>query len=441
MLLYVFLYFCINPKLTKMRKIILIIGFTVISGLLSAQIEWTKYDDNFVLTHGPDNFDIFAIGQPCVLYEEGVIRMWYPGVGNDGKARLCYATSTDGIEWTKYGIVMDVGGAGEWDRGWIDTPDVVKTDDGYVLVYYGDTIQQLSEINSAMGVAYSPDGITWIKDAGNPVFSKAEIGDWDGTWVESPTLFWDDANSRIMMFYNGIDTATWKIQIGLAFSDDGSEWTRYEGNPVISSGDWGDVDDMWCGTPSLLYRNGKFEMWYASTQAADYNELTYSFDNVSVCFATSDDGIDWTKHPINPLFDTYTEPHNPDSDLGGPWAPDVIFNDNTQQYMMWYEAHGGDFDYGFSLATAPIDFSFTDEILNNSSLIVYPNPVENYLSISGCNNNSLCQIRIFNALGEQVFISNKFNNQRIDVTYLQPGLYFIEVKFETRIETTRFVKS
>ncbi|MDD3686243.1 MAG: hypothetical protein PHE56_05690 [Bacteroidales bacterium] len=54
--------------------------------------------------------------------------MWYPGVGNDGKARLCYATSLDGIEWTKYSVVMDFGSDGEWDRGWIDTPNVVKTD-------------------------------------------------------------------------------------------------------------------------------------------------------------------------------------------------------------------------------------------------------------------------------------------------------------------------
>lgn len=202
---------------------ILLIGLIAFSFIVHAQIEWTKYDDNFVLTHGPDNFDVLAIGQPCVLYEDGLIRMWYPGVGNDGKARLCYATSSDGIEWTKYGVVMDVGAADEWDRGWIDTPDVVKTDDGYVLVYYGDTVQQVSEINSAMGVAYSIDGITWTKDPGNPVFGIAEIGDWDGTWVESPALFWDDANNRIMMFYNGVDTATWKIKIGLAFSDDGSE--------------------------------------------------------------------------------------------------------------------------------------------------------------------------------------------------------------------------
>ncbi|MDD3686242.1 MAG: hypothetical protein PHE56_05685 [Bacteroidales bacterium] len=51
-----------------MRIIILLISLWAFSCVLYAQIEWTKYDDNFVLTHGPDNFDILAVGQPCVLF-------------------------------------------------------------------------------------------------------------------------------------------------------------------------------------------------------------------------------------------------------------------------------------------------------------------------------------------------------------------------------------
>jgi hypothetical protein len=433
--------FAYQPEKKNCMKRSALLSIILLIALSSfAQFDWTKYGDNFVLTHGPDNFDLLALGQPSILFEEGVIRMWYPGVGSDGKARLCYATSTDGIEWTKHGVAMDVGGDGEWDRGWIDTPDVLKTDDGYVLVYYGDTVQQLSEINSSMGVAYSADGISWTKYAGNPVFSKANIGDWDGTWVESPALFWDEANERIMMYYNGVDTATWKIQIGLAYSDDGSVWSRYEGNPLITHGNWGDVDDMWCGTPAVLNRNGKFEMWYASTQAEDFNPETYLFDVVSICYASSIDGVSWTKYDLNPLFDTYSEPHNPASDIGGPWAPDVIFNENTQQYMMWYEAHGGVFDYGFSLATAPVDFSEISNPNEQAAVKIFPNPATDLVTVILPDDVQNAKLYIYDLQGRCLFNKVVVGIDKIQISHFSNGMYLYKIVSGNQSFFGKFVK-
>lgn len=394
-----------------------------------SQIEWTKYESNPVLTKGPENWDVLAIGQPTVLFEEGVLKMWYGGVGADGKARLCYATSTDGIEWIKHGVVMDVGGDGEWDRGWVDTPEILKYPGGYFLMYYGDTVQQPSEINSAMGAAYSTDGITWTKDPANPVFLKDNADQWDGTWIESPALFWDEDNDEFMMFYNGVNTSTWKVQIGLATSANGYEWTRYAGNPLITHGAMGSEDDMWCGTPAVIYRNDQFEMWYSGTHSGDFNGATFSFDNVSICYATSPDGFTWTKSVLNPLFDTFSEPHIPAADLGGPWAADVIYNDVTQTYMMWYEGHGGDDNYKISLATAPLDLTSINNSDLESGITVFPNPVYDILQI-----NSKCilwqsQINIYNVSGQLVYKEdvNKELNLSIDLSDLPTGMYVLQV--------------
>jgi len=418
-----------------MKSIFLVVFLMIFcQTFLFSQFNWTKYEFNQVVIPGPENYDIIAIGQPTVLYEEGVIKMWYAGVGNDMKARLCYATSTDGISWTKHGVVMEVGGDGEWDRGWIDTPEVVKTHDGYYLSYYGDTVQQPSEINSSMGAATSSDGIIWTKDPANPVFSKSETGNWDGTWVESAALYWDDVEEEYIMWYNGMDTATWQLGIGVATSPDGTNWTKYEGNPVIIHGVWGAYDDMWCGTPAVIKRNNQFEMWYSATQASDFNPEIGGFDNVSICYATSTDGFSWSKYEANPLFDTYTEPHNPDADLGGPWAPDVIFNENTQTFMMWYEAHGGDHNYGFSLATAPLDVSASNDNVFQKEPHIYPNPVNDILTIS-CENFDI--ISIFDIYGRLCFESSQ---NKVDVSILPVGVYIVKIDSKSGFAIEKLIK-
>ncbi|PLX07456.1 MAG: hypothetical protein C0596_11010 [Marinilabiliales bacterium] len=418
-----------------MKRILFSSFFIGLNFLVFAQFSWTKYEFNQVLQPGPDNFDIIAIGQPTVLFEEGTIKMWYAGVGNDMKARLCYATSTDGINWTKHGVVMEVGGDGEWDRGWIDTPEVLKVPDGYYLSYYGDTIQQVAETNSAMGSAYSADGITWTKDPENPIFTKSEIGEWDGTWVESAALYWDDVEEQIVMWYNGMDTATWQLGIGVATSPDGTTWTRYVGNPVIIHGIWGEPDDMWCGTPAVLYRNDKFEMWYSGTAAEDYSVELEGFENVSICYATSEDGYNWAKYEGNPLFDTYTEPHNPDADLGGPWAPDVIYNESTETFMMWYEAHGGTSNYGFSLATAPLDVSEINRVKPGKNLVLYPNPVIDYLNIQ---QDNFISAEIYNLQGKLLIESN---SSKIDVSELASGVYLLTISTKNGVITKKIVKN
>lgn len=377
-----FLKFNIMKKHSMSRKsynqyqfLTILVLIIIMKTSLFAQTQWVKHPGNPVLDKGPASWDILAIGQPTVLYENDTIKMWYGGVGSDWKSRICYAWSLDGINWTKHSNpVMDVGGPGEWDRGWLDTPEILKDGSGYKMLYYGDTAWQSSEINSSIGIAYSLDGINWTKEVSNPVFVKGNPGDWDGTWVESPALFYDSIAGLYKMWYNGVDTSTWKIQIGLATSANAVTWTRHPSNPVLSNNYWGVYDDMWMGTPAVLHNGNHFELWYSSTSASSFNTGTMSFDTVNICFATSADGISWIKHASNPLFNTYTAPHNPSIDKGGPWAPDVIFIPATDTYMMFFEAEGGTSDYTISLATAQKDT--LSQILEKNSIraTVFPNP-------------------------------------------------------------------
>ncbi len=388
---------------------------------LKAQTDWTKYVNNPVLTPGPDWYDLTALGQPSVLFEDDTIKMWYAGVGTDLAGRICYAWSLDGINWTKEGIVLDLGLSGEWDSGWLDAPEIVRDNSGYKMYFYGDSAWLFSAISSSMGVAFSPDGKNWTRYSGNPVLTKGLPGEWDETWVESPALYFDTLTNSYMMWYNGVDTNTWKVQVGLATSTDGYSWIKYSGNPVVQAGVWGEYDDMWVGTPAVLYTSGQFEMWYSSAFAAAYNPVTEKFDTLNMCYATSPDGISWTKHSENPLFHTYTPPCDSLVEQAGPWAPDVIFNHNTNTYMMWYETH-----YGMGLATSPLDETqinhYSDVYLN-----VFPQPAADIINLYSSHNFKSANLYVYDISGRIVYSEQNLsgNDFTVNLTNLSGVMYVL----------------
>ncbi|OFX56552.1 MAG: hypothetical protein A2046_09695, partial [Bacteroidetes bacterium GWA2_30_7] len=366
------------------------------------------------------------------LFENDTIKMWYGGVGSDMKARICYAFSLDGINWTKHNSpVIDLGIAGEWDSGWLDTPEIVKDNTGYKMYYYGDTIQQFAAISSAIGVATSNDGINWYKHPNNPIFTKGNVGEWDGSWVESTNVNFDTVTGEYKMWYNGVDTTTWKINIGLATSTDGVNWSKYVNNPVVQTGNWGEYDDMWLGTPTVLKMDNFYEMWYSATSTNSYNYVTASFDTVSICYATSIDGINWLKHSNNPLFHTFTAPYDSLVDRGGPWAPSVIFNPNTNSFMMWFEAHGGNSNFNISLATAPkTNTNIVEYHSMESDIIVYPNPFSETTTLEIINwKNQNYELKIYDLFGREER-THKIINQKTEIlkSDLSSGIHFYQLK-------------
>ena len=70
-----------------------------------------------------------------------------------------------------------------------------------------------------------------------------------------------------------------------------------------------------------------------------------------------------------------------------------------------------------------------EESIINSSLIIYPNPVNNILSISFPNDNIYSTINLYNILGEKVLpsYSTQSTNYTIDLKNLSQGIYFLEV--------------
>lgn len=338
---------------------------------LYGQTNWSKYVNNPVMIKTNILTEFYAIGQPTVIMENDTFKMWYCAAGIDHRSRVLYAWSLNGINWTKYqngAIVLNVGSAGEWDSKWLDTPEIVRTPTDYKLYYYGDVVDTFPPHSPAIGLATSSNGINWTKHPNNPIFTKGDSLSWEGRWIESPAVLYD--NGIYKMWYTGVPY-DWRIRIGYATSPDGVNWTKYPGNPVLNIGNPGSWDDMWVGVPAVIKRNNRFEMWYSALSEADI--ATGRYDTIRIGYATSYDGINWVKYP-NPVLTTLTPPHNPAVDSNGPWAPDVVF-DGTN-YRMWYETAAG-----FCYATAPLSIIESGVPKPVSFVKISPNPFRSFTVI------------------------------------------------------------
>ena len=183
---------------------------------------WTK--EGVALDVGQAPWDFTSVSAPFVLKEGGSYRMWFHGASAAG-AQIYYASSTDGSAWTVEGLALARGAAGEWDRGWVHYPFVARNGTDYWLYYAGWDGAATTRIGLA--VASGPTG--FVRHPENPILSPGAAGAWDDAGVFTPSVL---PGTLWRMFYVGNDPGT--NQLGLAYSPDGLSWTRWPGNPLLS---------------------------------------------------------------------------------------------------------------------------------------------------------------------------------------------------------------
>lgn len=402
-----------------------------LSRAASAQTVWSKYPLNPVVAPSDSFYEHYAIGQPSCLWERDTFKMWYSAAGLPFITnRFLYAFSDSGASWIKHGgpsPVLLPGDEGSWDVC-IDSPEIVRVPGGYHLFYFGDTLHGGSNRRpspeAAIGLASSLDGINWEKNPANPVFRRDSTIDWERHWIESPAVLYDSAIGLYRMWYTGVDTTSWHIQIGLATSPNCINWFREATNPVVANGPFGSYDDMWASVPAVIRRDTLFEMWYSALSTVG------GFSEIGICYATSPDGVAWTKHPNNPLFTTTTPPHTMAVDSGGPWAPDVVFAGGS--FLMWYETVAG-----LCLATAQLTGVNNGQPTAHSpglpSLMAFPNPAMDRVVF---NSTSVLQenasLKVYDLLGRKVAEVElpkgkdgvSWNCRRADGRRVASGIYF-----------------
>lgn len=159
-----------------------------------------------ILDRGP--FDTCWVGQPCVMKEGDVWRMWYLSCTKweminghpEPFYHVKYAESENGIDWERKGIVCV-----DYDAftDAIGRPAVVKTGGGYLMFYsYRNAAdyRTSAERSYRMGMACSEDGITFHR-IDDHIELEGAPGDWESIMQEYAHVV--QHQDRLLLFYNG----------------------------------------------------------------------------------------------------------------------------------------------------------------------------------------------------------------------------------------------
>lgn len=149
-------------------------------GLNSIGYAWSLDGSNWTRVAGPGALgsvydlnmaglpDSLGMATPCVVKTGDTYHMWYSQFDlASSTSRIGYARSSDGIHWTKVngtgqnGSVIDLGPPGSFDQLTASWPDVIKTDEGFMMWYYGN-----DGTKSRIGCSISSDGIQWNRAPG-----------------------------------------------------------------------------------------------------------------------------------------------------------------------------------------------------------------------------------------------------------------------------------
>ncbi|MCW3076425.1 MAG: hypothetical protein JWO32_1034 [Bacteroidetes bacterium] len=76
---------------------------------------------------------------------------------------------------------------------------------------------------------------------------------------------------------------------------------------------------------------------------------------------------------------------------------------------------------------------------NKNSVKLYPNPFKNFLEIEINSKTENCELEIMNTLGEIMYASPIVQN-KIDLSFLSSGIYFIHLKTENRMSILKLIK-
>jgi hypothetical protein len=251
---------------------------------------------------------------PFVLYEGGLFRLYY---GGGYPYQVGYAESRDGVNFSAQAQpVLPNGSDGQWDSDQTLRPSIVEQSPPdarlsqklgltslpprlYLMYYNGFGNDQ-----SAIGLAYSSDGLSWQRYTSNPIVTTT-------TGIYTSFAF-REAGITYLYYHTGED-------LYLMTSQDGVDFTPYSADPILRHGD----ANTWSAGQvygAFVRRTdaGDYVMYYNGIPVRDGPDGM-------IGMATSPDLIHFAPNAANPVITVGNTPANfeahanPDGSITASW--------------------------------------------------------------------------------------------------------------------------
>ncbi len=210
---------------------------------------------------GPDKESSWEedINRPVVLKRGSVYHLWYTGQAK-GHSAIGYATSSDGLSWRRMTRQPVLSAIAPWEKVAVMCPHVLWDDSARLFRMWYSAGDQYEP--DAIGYATSPDGLTWTKNPANPVFRPDANSPWEQHKVTGVQV--EQHGGWYVIFYIGFrDVDHAQIGLARS-RDGLSHWERHPANPIIRPGkDQWDHDAcykpfaIFKGQRWLLWYNGR----------------------------------------------------------------------------------------------------------------------------------------------------------------------------------------
>jgi beta-1,2-mannosidase len=240
--------------------------------------EWKRLSDAPIVTPKGDTFESAGTFNPSVVKKDGKFVMLYRAQDRKGTSSLGYATSNDGIHFTRRPEPVMVSEAPYEKGGGVEDPRLQTIGDTYYLTYtgYNNVDGPATDKKDAqLCLATSSDLVHWQRRG---IIMPSFSGKWNVKWTKSGAIVPEKINGKYWMYYladaKGKDT-----QMGVAYSDDLFHWTEALDHPVLASrSDSFDSQVVEPGPPPIITPQGIFLIYNGADDKQVYSTGWVLFD-------------------------------------------------------------------------------------------------------------------------------------------------------------------
>ena len=229
----------IDVVVCAIRRSILPVALTFGACLFAAAFappfgEWTRVSQTPILSPQGDGFELAGTFNPTVVKKDGIFVMLYRAQDRQGTSSLGYATSQDGVHFTRRATPVLTAQEPYEKGGGVEDPRLQKFGETYYLTYTGyNNVDGAGprHLDAQLCLATSKDLIHWDRKG---VILPAYQGTWNTNWTKSGAIVPEKINGKYWMYYLG-DARGPNPQMGIASSDDLLHWKDALDHPVVGN--------------------------------------------------------------------------------------------------------------------------------------------------------------------------------------------------------------